>query len=181
MEGIVFETALGFVGLVQADPCLLALSFGHSNPRAASRALRQRVRTFSAAAEMAAPQLIDVGNNALAQRICRYALGEPEDFRDIAIAVEGKTRFQQRVLQACRQIPPGETRTYGQLARAAGSPRAARAAGSVMAGNRVPLVVPCHRVVPAGGGLGGFSAPQGIMMKCRLLRLEQGQAAARTA
>jgi len=62
--------------------------------------------------------------------------------------------------------------TYGQLATRAGSPRSARAVGNVMASNRVPLIIPCHRVVAAGGALGGFSAPHGTRLKRRLLKLE---------
>jgi methylated-DNA-[protein]-cysteine S-methyltransferase len=105
-------------------------------------------------------------------RLVRYADGEPVDFRDVPVAVEHLSAFQRRVVRACRAIPAGERRTYGQLAAAAGSPGAARAVGQVMATNRVPLIVPCHRVVASGGRLGGFSAPQGLAMKRRLLSLE---------
>ncbi len=83
-----------------------------------------------------------------------------------------RTAFQRAVIDHCRRIPRGEVLTYGQLAERAGYPRSARAVGNVMATNRVPLIVPCHRVVGAGGNLGGFSAPQGLQMKRRLLRLE---------
>ena len=69
-------------------------------------------------------------------------------------------------------MPRGETVSYAELAGRAGSPNAARAVGGVMAGNRVPLLVPCHRVVGAGGRLGGFSAPTGVELKKRLLALE---------
>jgi methylated-DNA-[protein]-cysteine S-methyltransferase len=80
--------------------------------------------------------------------------------------------FQRAVVGHCRRIPPGQTLTYGQLAARVGRPRAARAVGRVMATNRFPLIVPCHRVVAAGGVLGGFSAPQGLAMKKRLLAAE---------
>jgi methylated-DNA-[protein]-cysteine S-methyltransferase len=62
--------------------------------------------------------------------------------------------------------------TYGQLARRVGSPAAARAVGSTMARNRLPLVIPCHRVVGSGGQLRGFSAPGGVAVKQRLLQME---------
>ena len=77
--------------------------------------------------------------------------------------------FTRRVLEAARAIPPGTTITYGELARRAGSPRAYRAAGQVMARNPIPLVIPCHRVVAAGGP-GGYAG--GLAMKARLLALE---------
>ena len=80
--------------------------------------------------------------------------------------------FARRVVELCRRIPYGQTLTYGELAAQAGSPRAARAVGNVMRTNRCPLVVPCHRVVPSGSGLGGYSAPGGVRAKLRLLELE---------
>jgi methylated-DNA-[protein]-cysteine S-methyltransferase len=86
--------------------------------------------------------------------------------------------FAVAVVQAARRIPVGETRSYGQLAMAAGRPRAARAVGRVMARNRTPLLIPCHRVVGSGGKLGGFSAIDGLRMKERLLQLEAALAVA---
>ena len=82
------------------------------------------------------------------------------------------TEFQRRVIRRCRRIPYGKTATYGQIASAAGSPGAARAVGSCMAANRFPLIVPCHRVVRSGGGIGAFSAPGGTRTKRRLLAME---------
>ncbi|HLA86043.1 MAG TPA: MGMT family protein, partial [Thermoguttaceae bacterium] len=78
----------------------------------------------------------------------------------------------QAVSKACRRIPYGRTRTYGQLAAEVGHPQAARAIGRFMASNRVPILVPCHRVVAADGRLGGFSAPGGVAFKRRLLEME---------
>jgi methylated-DNA-[protein]-cysteine S-methyltransferase len=86
--------------------------------------------------------------------------------------LDGHTAFQRRVIRCCRQIPWGATRSYAELAARAGSPRAARAVGAVMAANRFPLIVPCHRVIGARGSLGGYSAPTGLVMKSRLLARE---------
>jgi methylated-DNA-[protein]-cysteine S-methyltransferase len=80
------------------------------------------------------------------------------------------TPFARAVWQATAAIPYGETRTYGELARAAGSPGAARAVGGAMAKNPLPLVIPCHRVVGAGGRIGGFSP--GVSLKRCLLAHE---------
>lgn len=102
----------------------------------------------------------------------RYASGERVDLTRIPLAHRWSTPFQQRVVLATRQIPIGATCTYQALASAAGSPGAARAVGQVMATNPVPLLMPCHRVLAAGGRLGGFSAPTGLEFKCRLLALE---------
>jgi O-6-methylguanine DNA methyltransferase len=80
------------------------------------------------------------------------------------------TPFQRKVWAALRQIPAGQTESYGRLAAALGAPKAARAVGSACGANPVPLLIPCHRVVPAGGGLGGFSV--GLHWKRRLLAIE---------
>ncbi len=78
------------------------------------------------------------------------------------------TPFQQRVLQATANIPRGQVRTYGQIAEAVGAPRAARAVGTALARNPVPLIIPCHRVVRAGGKLGNYGAGS-ESMKRRIL------------
>ncbi|MBP89708.1 MAG: cysteine methyltransferase [Planctomycetaceae bacterium] len=107
------------------------------------------------------------------KRLQTYAAGNrDDDFQDVTLDVSHMTAFQQAVTECCRRIPIGETRSYGELAEVAGHPGAARAVGRVMATNRFPLIVPCHRVVAAGGAIGGFSAPNGIAMKQRLLRPE---------
>ncbi len=171
MDQIVFETALGYVTIAERDRVLLALVFGHSTERSASRALALRVKDL----ELPVDGLSASGyqTDDLVERLREFACGEPTDFSDVAVETRGATSFQLRVIDACRAIPWGKTRSYGQLARSVGRPGAARAVGSVMAANRVPLVVPCHRVVAAAGGLGGYSAPQGLAMKRRLLAAEQ--------
>ncbi|HMO14467.1 MAG TPA: methylated-DNA--[protein]-cysteine S-methyltransferase [Pirellulaceae bacterium] len=101
-----------------------------------------------------------------------YAHGKPVQFNALKLDWRGLTDFQCKVLQRCRRIPYGRTMTYAELAREVGSPHAYRAVGSVMARNPYPLVVPCHRVLATNGGLGGFSAPQGVQLKARLLEME---------
>ena len=107
----------------------------------------------------------------LAAAFGAYFEGKPARF-DVRLDLDQVTEFRRRVLEACRQIPPGDTATYADLARSAGSPNAARAAGSTMANNRLPLVVPCHRVVRSDGTLGGFSSPPGLELKRRLFQME---------
>ena len=111
----------------------------------------------------------------LVELVGSYAAGEPVDFTHVPIACGHLSTFARRIVRACRRIPYGETVSYGTLAARCGSPGAARAVGRVMASNRYPLVVPCHRVLGAGGRLGGFSAPQGVRMKKRLLDMESGR------
>ena len=110
----------------------------------------------------------------LQERIMAYYEGEAVDFRtDPAISLNGSRPFAHRVLRACREIAFGRTTTYSGLATQVGSPHAARAVGSVMASNPIPLIIPCHRVLRADGGLGGFSAPGGIAIKQIMLHHEQ--------
>jgi methylated-DNA-[protein]-cysteine S-methyltransferase len=110
------------------------------------------------------------GGGDLADRLSAYFAGDPCDFRDVELDLDGSTPFQRALAEALRSIPYGETVTYGELAALAASPNAARAAGTFCAGNRFPLVVPCHRVV-AADGIGGFGS-LGVEYKKRLLELE---------
>jgi methylated-DNA-[protein]-cysteine S-methyltransferase len=106
----------------------------------------------------------------LANRLRRCLNGESEDFAD-KLDLDGTTGFQQRVWWLVRNIPRGETRSYGWVAGQLGLPRAARAVGQALARNPVPLVVPCHRVIRGDGKLGGFGG--GLEIKRFLLDLEQ--------
>jgi methylated-DNA-[protein]-cysteine S-methyltransferase len=106
----------------------------------------------------------------LQQRLVAFFRGARDDFADVDLDVEGCTPFQRAVIDALRAVPYGETVTYGELAALAGHPNAYRAAGTVCAGNRFPIVVPCHRVV-AASSLGPYGST-GTEYKRRLLALE---------
>jgi methylated-DNA-[protein]-cysteine S-methyltransferase len=171
----VFNTELGWMALFVRGDMLCGLVFGHATPDKAIAALerytgfapgviRNSISSRDAAASPMIEQLVD--------DLRRFAAGELVEFYEVVIDQRHLTPFGRRVVAACRRIPLGQTRSYGQLAAICGSPGAARAVGQVMAKNRYPLVVPCHRVLAAGGALGGFSAPQGRSMKRRLLALE---------
>jgi methylated-DNA-[protein]-cysteine S-methyltransferase len=110
----------------------------------------------------------------LAKRLHAYAGGKRVDFDDFELDMAGLTPFRRAVTEACRRVAYGEVISYRELARRAGHPDAARAVGQVMATNRWPIIVPCHRIIASGGRLGGYSAPEGPMLKKRLLALEQG-------
>jgi methylated-DNA-[protein]-cysteine S-methyltransferase len=110
----------------------------------------------------------------LQRRVAAYFEGENVDFStDPAVDLAHYSPFGQAILTACRQIRLGQTQTYTELAETAGRYGAARAVGSTMARNAVPLIVPCHRVVRTDGGLGGFSAVGGTITKQRLLLHEE--------
>ena len=99
------------------------------------------------------------------------ATGQSVGF-DCDLDLNGVTDFRRRVLEVCAKIPRGQTASYADLARAAGNARAVRAVGSAMANNPLPLLVPCHRVIRSDGSLGGFSSPDGLRLKQRMLSLE---------
>jgi methylated-DNA-[protein]-cysteine S-methyltransferase len=106
----------------------------------------------------------------LARRVRDYFAGGRVDFDDVPIDLEWCTDFQRAVAETLRGVPYGETASYGELAALAGYPNAHRAAGTFCANNRLPLVLPCHRVVSAGG-VGGYGS-LGEGFKRRLLELE---------
>lgn len=163
----VFETLLGWMAAMWSERRLYRLAFGQESPDSLLAAL-------PIADWDVEPRISN--HSRFAKRMRAYADGAADDFRDIAIVENGYTLFQRNIVRHCRNIGYGNTQTYGELAAKAGSARAARAVGTVMARNRLPLVVPCHRVVGAGGSLNGFSAPGGLATKERLLQLERQSA-----
>lgn len=164
----IFPSSLGFMALVQqrnrAEFVVRQLTIGHKSPADALRAVEPAWRF---------PDNVCDKPHGLAERLQAYAEGADVEFDDVRVAFDGASQFRRRVLAACRDIPRGETRTYGELALAAGTPRAARAVGTTMSTNRVAIIVPCHRVVRSGGQLGGYTAPTGSTLKRRLLELEK--------
>ncbi|RCS53872.1 methylated-DNA--[protein]-cysteine S-methyltransferase [Bremerella cremea] len=108
----------------------------------------------------------------LLQDLIDYAAGVRIDFSQVEVYYDEPTPFRRRIWEACQQIPYGQLVTYGQLAKLAGRPGAARAVGSAMSNNQIPIIIPCHRVIAAGNKIGGFTNPQGVRFKQRLLQLE---------
>lgn len=119
------------------------------------------------------PRIATEAGARMREAMLRYEAGETVAFGLPPLAWEGVSPFARAVLGAlAAEVPHGRTVSYGQLASMAGSPGAARAVGRVMAGNRWPLLVPCHRVIGANGSLTGFSGESGLPLKEHLLRLE---------
>lgn len=157
------DTAGGRALVASRDGTVVA-SFLPGRSRAALlRALRER---FPEAVE--APETEVAGAAALR----RWLEGDPSGLAAVPVDLAGATTFSGRVYRALRAVPPGATVSYGDLARRAGSPGAARAVGRAMATNPLAPFVPCHRVVGARGALTGFTAPGGVTLKGRLLAAE---------
>lgn len=106
------------------------------------------------------------------RRIVALFEGARDDLSDIAVDLDGVAPFERAVYDVARKIPPGSTLTYGAVASRIGAPDAARAVGAALGRNPVAVIVPCHRVLAAGGADGGFSAPGGVATKRRLLEIE---------
>jgi methylated-DNA-[protein]-cysteine S-methyltransferase len=171
-----FDTRLRWMAIAWRDDVLLSAAFGHSSQRQAEVvAMRSLGMTHASPALTIATRPDDVPGwvSELVDDIQRFAEGEPVDFSHVVLDLEHLTPFANRVVAACRRIHWGRTRSYGELAEESGAPGAARAVGTVMAKNRFPLIVPCHRVLAAGGAIGGYSAPDGLAMKRKLLAMEQ--------
>jgi methylated-DNA-[protein]-cysteine S-methyltransferase len=161
-----FPSELGWMLLVWSGDRLQRFAMGHPSLSAALAA-------HEADGEHAEPtDDPPAAIHALAERLQAYASGADDTFRDVPLELGHLTDFQRRVVQHCRRIGRGKTLSYGELATRAGSPGAARAVGNVMAKNRFPIIVPCHRVVGSTGALHGFSAPRGISLKQQMLERE---------
>ena len=155
-----FPTAFGHLAAAVSDAGLVALSWPAGSPEEALTAL-------GASSQAATPGSAWAG---LVERLQAYYAGERVSFDDVPIDWESVPPFRRRAWTAVQHIPWGCVRTYGQVARELGAPGAARAVGGAMAANRLPIVVPCHRVLGSDGRLVGFGA--GLPMKARLLALE---------
>ncbi len=160
-----FETALGCCAAAWSDRGLVAVQLAEPSREATVARIRAQLGPVD---ETPPPAW---ARDAM-QRIAHHIEGRLDDLADVPLDLERVPPFRRRVYEAARGVLPGETITYGDLAARVGSPGGARAVGQAMAKNPLPIVVPCHRVLAAGGGIGGFSAPGGASTKRRLLAIE---------
>jgi methylated-DNA-[protein]-cysteine S-methyltransferase len=170
-----FCTGLDWMAIAWQGDVLRGLVFGYASRRQAAVALARMPRLADQFCRLLSEsQLVEQPEwlRDAVTRLERYSDGEPVEFTDLPLALDHLTPFARRVVAACRRIGWGQMSSYGELAAQCGSPGAARAVGSVMAKNCYPLIVPCHRVLAAGGAIGGYSAPDGLRMKRRLLAME---------
>ena len=164
---IVFETELGFMGLAWSETGLTRLSLPQSSREAVERRL---LRLDDIAGPDSASQPPWIAELIVAIRA--YARGEAIDFSAVPVDLQGVDDFRLAIYEAARRLAFGETTTYGELASSAGHAGLARETGAALGANPVPLVIPCHRILAAGGKISGFSAPGGSAAKERMLGLE---------
>jgi methylated-DNA-[protein]-cysteine S-methyltransferase len=163
----VFDTAIGPCGVAWSERGLAAVQLPERDAAATERRLAARVRGAGAASP---PPWVA----ALVDDIRRALAGDRVDFAAVPVDMSGVEPFRLRLYDTLRMLAWGETTTYGDLAKQLGATgwQGARDVGEAMGRNPVPLVIPCHRVLAAGGRLGGFSAPGGAATKAKLLALE---------
>ncbi|MCE9523696.1 MAG: methylated-DNA--[protein]-cysteine S-methyltransferase [Alphaproteobacteria bacterium] len=160
-----FATPIGTCALAWGERGIV----GASLPSSGEAETRARMRArYPGAAETEAPP--DIARTV--DDIRALLEGKPTDLAHVALDMHGVPDFHRRVYDAARAIPPGQTLTYGELAEKLEAPDAARAVGQALGANPFPIIVPCHRILAAGGKTGGFSAPGGTTTKMRMLTIE---------
>lgn len=158
-------TAIGTCGVAWRGEVIAAVALPEVDAAATERRLRRLVPDAEPAERPPTIRSVLDGVAALLD-------GEAVDLSGVAVDVAHESEFARRVHDVVRSIPPGQTLTYGEVAARVGEPGAAQAVGRAMGSNPVPIIVPCHRVVGAGGRPVGFSAPGGVATKQRILRIE---------
>jgi methylated-DNA-[protein]-cysteine S-methyltransferase len=165
-EYLIFETIGGFCGIAWNNAGITRFQLPTKGAEAAERMLLRRLPGAKPGAPT--PEVVEA-----VAAVKRYFEGEKTDFSAVKLDLGDQGAFFKQIYAAARQVAWGRTTTYGLLAKELGAgPEAAREVGQAMAKNPVPLIIPCHRVLAAGGKIGGFSAPGGSAAKVRMLELE---------
>ena len=163
-----FDTAIGTCGIVWTARGIAGVQI-HNASELATRATL--LRRFAGAEETTPPAQVQRAIDG----IVALLRGEKRDLSDVTIDADDLPEFNRKVYDIARTIPPGSTLTYGEIAERLGDKLLARDVGQALGQNPIPLIVPCHRVLAAGGKTGGFSAPGGVISKLRLLTIEGAQ------
>ncbi|NML48308.1 methylated-DNA--[protein]-cysteine S-methyltransferase [Ramlibacter sp. G-1-2-2] len=164
----IFDTAIGPCGIAWAEDVIAAVQL----PETTRAGTLARMRRHSGEVpESEPPPFVQ----RAIERVQRLLEGEHDDLCDLPLALDTVPEFHRRVYELARAIPPGEVLTYGEVAQRLGDPGAARAVGQALGSNPFAPVVPCHRVMAAGGRSGGFSATGGVDTKLRMLEIERAR------
>ncbi len=168
LQFALFETAIGACGIVWTARGIAGVQIHDGSERATRSRL---LRRFAGAQEAPPPETVQRAIDGIVELL----RGEKRDLSDVTLDVDDLPEFNRKVYDVARTIPAGETMTYGQIADRLGDKLLARDVGQALGQNPIPLIVPCHRVLAAGGKTGGFSAPGGVVSKLRLLTIEGAQ------
>lgn len=163
-----FETAIGRCAIAWSERGIAGVQL----PEGSERATKSRMlRRFPAAREAAPPASVE---RTIADIVALLG-GERRDLSCAVLDIEAVPDFNRRVYAIARTIPAGGTMTYGEIAERLGDRQLARDVAQALSQNPFPIIIPCHRVMAAGGKMGGFSAPGGVRTKLRLLSIEGAQ------
>jgi methylated-DNA-[protein]-cysteine S-methyltransferase len=165
IEYTLFDTPIGRCAVAWRDDVLEGVQLPEQRDADTARRVEDR---FDGARPGTPPRAV---YDAI-DRMVASLRGEADDLADVPLDLQALPPFRRKVLEVVRTIPAGETWSYGEVAEAVGSPGAARAVGQALGRNPFPIVVPCHRVLAAGGRIGGFTAEGGVSVKARMLAAE---------
>jgi methylated-DNA-[protein]-cysteine S-methyltransferase len=165
LEFTLFDTPIGRCAIVWGERGIAGLQLPEGDD---TRARKRLARRFPDAAETAPPANV----TRAIEQIGALLSGAPSNLAEVGLDMQRVGDFEKQVYEIARKVPPGQTLTYGEIAAKLGDKALARDVGQAMGKNPFPIVVPCHRVVAAGGKLGGFSARGGADTKLRMLAIE---------
>jgi len=164
-----FDTPIGVCGIAWGPGGVVAVQLPEAD---AARTRARLLKGLPPLPELSPPPATV---QAAIEGIQALLMGEARDLREVPLDMTRLTPFQREVYAMARAIPPGQTRTYGEMAQALGDAGLARAVGQALGHNPFAPVVPCHRVLAAGARSGGFSARGGVATKLRMLQIEGAQ------
>src|ERR1700722_1514403 len=164
-----FETPIGTCGIAWGPRGIMGLQLPESSADGTRKRLHPR---WSGATERTPP----AGVQRAIDRVLTLLAGKTADLGYIPLDLEAAPDFHRKVYEVARTIPPGQTMTYGEIAKKLGAPHESREVGQALGRNPVAIIVPCHRVLGADGKMGGFSANGGVATKRRILEIEGASA-----
>jgi methylated-DNA-[protein]-cysteine S-methyltransferase len=162
---VIFDTAIGACGVVWGPHGINGVQLPMGNEEKTRSRIVQR---YGEIVEAPPPADVQHAIDAMIELLD----GKPNDLRDIVLDLNGVPDFNRSVYDIARAIPPGQTMTYGDIAKRIGGVELSRDVGQALGHNPCPIVVPCHRVLAAGGKPGGFSANGGVATKLKMLAIE---------
>jgi methylated-DNA-[protein]-cysteine S-methyltransferase len=161
----IFDTSIGRCGIAWGPRGITAVQLPMGSEEKTRGRIRQR---YADIAEAAPPPEVQ----SAIEGIVELLAGKPNDLADVVLDLEDVPEFHRGVYDIARTIPPGKTLTYGDIAKRLGGVELSRDVGQALGRNPCPIVVPCHRVLAAGGKPGGFSANGGVVTKLKMLAIE---------
>jgi methylated-DNA-[protein]-cysteine S-methyltransferase len=161
----IFDTAIGRCGVVWGERGITSVQLPMGDEKKTRARLQQRHGDL---VEAAPPAKVQAAIDGMVELLA----GKPNDLADVVLDLEGVPEFNRGVYEIARRIPPGQTMTYGDIAKRLGGVELSRDVGQALGRNPCPIVVPCHRVLAAGNKPGGFSANGGVVTKLKMLAIE---------